>query len=79
MLGLVLVPFPVKRLSHMLVDTQPKGLGSDSVSVTLISLDEEAALTSTKQSDTAIPCFAGHILVSTEKAEGCEEDVKTEF
>ncbi len=55
------------------------GLGSVSVSFTLTSLDEEAALVSTRQSDTAMPCFAGHILVSTEKVEGCEEDVSIEF
>lgn len=69
----------VKQLSHVLGDTQPTGLGSVSVSFTLTSLDEEAALVSTKQSDTAMPCLAGHILVSTEKAEGCEEDAKMDF
>lgn len=75
----IAVSDPVKQLSHLLGDTKPTGLGSVSVSVTLTSLDEEAALVSTRQSDTAMPCFAGHILVSTEKAEGCEEDVKIEF
>lgn len=69
----------IKQRSHVLGDTQPTGLGSASVSFTLTSPDEEAALVSTRQSDTAMPCFAGHILVSTEKAEGCEEDVKMEF
>lgn len=81
--GLVFVPVfgsaPVKQLSHVLGDTQPTGLGSVSVSFPLTGLDEEAALVSTKQSETAMPCFAGHILVSTEKVEGCEEDVKIEF
>lgn len=72
------VSVPAMQLSHVLGDTQPIGLGSVSVSFTLTSLDEEAALVSTRQSDTAMPCLAGHILVSTEKAEGCE-DVKIEF
>ena len=71
---------PAKQLSHVLGDTQPIGFSSVSLSFTLISLDEEAAaLVSTRQSDTAMPCLAGHILVSTEKAEGREEGVKIEF
>lgn len=73
------VSVPVKQLSHILGDTKPTGLVSVSVSFTLTSLDDEPALVSTRQSDTAMPCFAGHILVSTEKAEGCKEDVKIEF
>lgn len=75
----VVVSVPGKELSHVLGATQPTGLGSVSVSFTLTILEEEAARVSTKQSDTAMPCFAGHILVSTEKAEGCEGDVKIEF
>lgn len=75
MLGsfVVLGPLPGKQLSHVLGDTQPIGLGSLPVSFTVTSLDEEAPLVSTRQSDTAMPCLAGHIRVSTEKAEGCEE------
>lgn len=74
----IAVSVPVKQLSHLLGDTKPTGFVSVSVSFTLTSLDDEAALVSTRQSDTAMPCFAGHILVSTEKVEGCK-DVKNEF
>lgn len=55
------------------------GLGSGSVSFTSTGRDDEAGLVSTRQSDTAMPCFPGHILVFTEKAEGCAEDDEMEF